>query len=153
MLKVHIMLFWNVHYIGSFQKTSIPPPQRKLEVNPPTPFGCPNTFTIIRNNFVSPPPPDGRNFLCGGSVYLFWNDPFAIILNYTTIFIKYLCHFPINWRRVHQKPNTSRVQFHPRVGNFAHKFCPEGVEFDIFYVKMSNPHPFPDLPTPPSGLT
>jgi hypothetical protein len=42
------------------------------EVNPPTPFGCPNTFTIIRN---SPPPPDGRNFLCGGSMDLFWNDP------------------------------------------------------------------------------
>jgi hypothetical protein len=117
---------------GSFQKTSIPPPQRKLEVNPPppsdvlihlllsetilsplplrmaeissvggvwifsgtthfrkhpyhphggnwkltppTPFGCPNTFTIIRNNFVSHPPPDGSNFLCGGSVDLFWND-------------------------------------------------------------------------------
>ena len=60
--------------IGSFQKTSIPPPRRKLEVNPPTPFGCPNTFTIIRNNFVSPP--DGRNFLRGGSVDLFWNNPF-----------------------------------------------------------------------------
>jgi hypothetical protein len=62
--------------IGLFQKTSIPPPRRKLEVNPPTPFGCPNTFTIIRNNFFSPPPPDGRNFLRGGSVDLFWNDPF-----------------------------------------------------------------------------
>ena len=36
---------------GSFQKTSIPPPRRKLYVNPPTPFGCPNTFTIIRNIF------------------------------------------------------------------------------------------------------
>ena len=62
--------------IGSFQKTSIPPPRRKLEVNPPTPFGCPNTFIIIRNNFVFPPPPDGRNFPRGGSVDLFWNDPF-----------------------------------------------------------------------------
>ena len=31
-------------YIGSFQKTTIPPPQRKLDVNPPTPFGCPNTL-------------------------------------------------------------------------------------------------------------
>jgi hypothetical protein len=41
----------------------------------PTPFGCPNTITIIRNNLLSPPPPDGRNFLCGGSVDLFWNDP------------------------------------------------------------------------------
>jgi hypothetical protein len=66
-------------YIHKFtvclQKTSIPPPRRKLEVNPPTPFGCPNTFTIIRNNFVSPPPPDSRNFLRGGSVDLFWNQP------------------------------------------------------------------------------
>jgi hypothetical protein len=43
--------------------------------NLPTPFGCPNTFTIIRHNFFSPPPPDGRNFLCGGSMDLFWNDP------------------------------------------------------------------------------
>ena len=34
--------------------------------------GCPNTFTILRNHFFSPP--DGRNFLCGGSVDLFWND-------------------------------------------------------------------------------
>jgi hypothetical protein len=68
--------------ICSFQKTSIPPPQRKLEVNPPTPFGCPNTFTIIRNNFVLkfPPPPDGRNFLRGGSVDLFWNDPFDFLV-------------------------------------------------------------------------
>ena len=41
--------------IGSFQKTSIPPPQGKLEVNPPTPFGCPNTLTIIRNNFFPVP--------------------------------------------------------------------------------------------------
>jgi hypothetical protein len=61
---------------GSFQKTSIPPPRRKLEVNPPTPFGCPNTLTIIRNNFFSPP--DGRNFLCGGSVDLFWNDAIRV---------------------------------------------------------------------------
>ena len=78
---------------GSFQKTSIPPPQRKLEVNPPTPFGCHNTLTIIRNNSVFPPPPDGRNFLCVVSVDLFWNDPiFKLIcaffpnctLNHTT---------------------------------------------------------------------
>ncbi len=40
----------------------------------PTPFGCPNTF-IIRNNFFSPLPLDGRNFLRGGSMDLFWNDP------------------------------------------------------------------------------
>ena len=65
---------------GSFQKTSIPPPRRKLEVNPPTPFGCPNTFTIIRNNFFSPPLPDGRNFFRGGSMDLFWNDPMPDII-------------------------------------------------------------------------
>jgi hypothetical protein len=35
----------------------------------------PNTLTIIRNNLFSPPPSDGGNFLCGGSVDLFWNDP------------------------------------------------------------------------------
>jgi hypothetical protein len=52
---------------------------RTEEINPPTPFGCPNTFTIIRNNFFSPPPPDGRNFLRGGSMDLFWNDPFCDI--------------------------------------------------------------------------
>ena len=62
--------------MGHFRKhPSIPPPQMKLEVNPPTPFGYPNTFTIIRKDVVSPPPPDGRNFLRGGSVDLFWNDP------------------------------------------------------------------------------
>jgi hypothetical protein len=48
---------------------------RKHPYNPLTPFGCPNTFTIIRNNFFSPPSPDAGNFLCGGSVDLFWNDP------------------------------------------------------------------------------
>ena len=69
-------------YIGSFQKTSIPPPQRKLQVNPPTPFGCPNTFTIIRNNFFSPPPPDGR-FPPGGECGSFLERP-IILLNANT---------------------------------------------------------------------
>ena len=40
-------------------------------------------LTIIRNKFLSPPPrkqkqiflPFPRNFLLGGSVDLFWNDP------------------------------------------------------------------------------
>jgi hypothetical protein len=50
-------------------------PRRKLEVNPPTPFGCTNAFTIIRNNFVSPPPPDGRNFLRGGGCGSFLERP------------------------------------------------------------------------------
>jgi hypothetical protein len=44
------------------------------------PFGCPNTFTIIRNNFFSPPPSDGRNFLRGGSMDVFWNDPMVQML-------------------------------------------------------------------------
>jgi hypothetical protein len=52
-------------------------PTEEIGVNPHTPFRCPNTFTIIRNNFFSPLPPDGRNFLCGGSMDLFWNDPLA----------------------------------------------------------------------------
>ena len=49
----HCLNIWN----GSFQKTSIPPPWRKLEVNPPTLFKYPTTLTIIRNKFFSPPPP------------------------------------------------------------------------------------------------
>jgi hypothetical protein len=77
-MKENVVRLVDIYNNGSFQKTSIPPPQRKLEVNPPTPFGCPNTFTIIRNNFVSPPPLDGRNFLLGESVNLFWNNPIAI---------------------------------------------------------------------------
>ena len=40
---------------GHSRKQPHLPPRRKLEVNPPTPFGCPNTITIIRNNFLSPP--------------------------------------------------------------------------------------------------
>ena len=63
-------------FIGSFQKTSIPPLRRKFEVNPPASFGCPNTFTIIRDKLLYPPPPDGTNFLRGGSMDLFWNNPF-----------------------------------------------------------------------------
>jgi hypothetical protein len=58
------------------QNASILPPRRKLEGNPPTPFRCPNTLTIIRNKFFFPPPLDDRNFLLGGRVNLFWNDPF-----------------------------------------------------------------------------
>jgi hypothetical protein len=61
--------------IGSFQKASIPPPQRKLEVNPPTPFGCPNTFTIIRNNFVSPSPSGQQKFPPWGECGSFLERP------------------------------------------------------------------------------
>ena len=56
--------------IGLFQKTSIPPPRRELEVNPPTPFGCPNTFTIIRNNF-SPLPLWTAEISSVGGVWIF----------------------------------------------------------------------------------
>jgi hypothetical protein len=38
--------------------------------------------------------------------------------------------------------------------NFVQEFCPEGVAFEIFYEKMSNPHPLPDphprVPDPPT---
>jgi hypothetical protein len=37
----------------------------------------PLEFTdIIRNKVFSPPSPDGGNFLCGGGLDLFWNNPF-----------------------------------------------------------------------------
>ena len=55
---------------------------------PPTPFGCPNSFTIIRNNFVSPPPLDGKNFFCEGSVGLFWNDPINEFKTFTLEILK-----------------------------------------------------------------
>ena len=38
------------------------------EVNTPTPFGCPNTYTIIRNKFFSPP--SRINFLCWGPSFV-----------------------------------------------------------------------------------
>jgi hypothetical protein len=57
-------LFKIIYYL--FFEWVIPENIRKLEVNSPTPFGCPNTLTIIRNNFFSPPLPDSRNFLRGG---------------------------------------------------------------------------------------
>ena len=66
----------NLGSIGSFQKTSTPPPQRKLGVTPPhIPYECPNTLTVIRNKFFFPPFPDGRIFILGGRVDLFWNNP------------------------------------------------------------------------------
>ena len=65
----------SVYFIGSFQKTSIPPPRRKLEVNPPTPFGCSNTFTIMRNNFVSPSPSGQQKFPPWGECGSFLERP------------------------------------------------------------------------------
>ena len=64
---------------GSFHKTSIPPPRRKLEVNPPpTPFGCPNTFTNIRNNFFSPPLSGRQKFPPWGECGSFLERPNAL---------------------------------------------------------------------------
>ena len=42
----------------------------KEEINPPTPFGCPNTFTIIRNNF-SPLPLRTAEISSMGGVWIF----------------------------------------------------------------------------------
>ena len=60
-------------------------PHRIAIFNSFSPFGCPNTFTIIRNNFFFPPPPDGRNFLCGGRMDLFWNNPFCLSIKHQQI--------------------------------------------------------------------
>jgi hypothetical protein len=30
---------------------------------------------LLLSETIFSPPPDGRNFLCGGSMDLFWNDP------------------------------------------------------------------------------
>jgi hypothetical protein len=56
------------------------PQGNNLKLTPLLPSDVLNNIvtTNIRNNVFSPPPPDGRNFLCGGSVDLFWNDPFVI---------------------------------------------------------------------------
>ena len=66
--------------LGHSRKHPYHPHGGNRKLTPLPPFGCPNTFAIIRNNFVFPPPPDGRNFLCGGSMDLFWNDPFKVNL-------------------------------------------------------------------------
>jgi hypothetical protein len=57
--------------MGHSRKYPYLPHRGNWKLTPPTPFGCPNTL--------------GRNFLCGGSVDLFWNDP---ILHLSKI-----CHF------------------------------------------------------------
>ena len=54
-----------------------------------------NTFTIIRNNFSSPPPPDGRNFPRGG-VWLFSGTTQGEYgATFLTVFI--LTHDPANF--------------------------------------------------------
>ena len=58
--------------MGHSRKHPYHPNRGNWKLTPPTPFRCPNTFTIIRKNVFSPPPPDGINFPCGGSVYFFW---------------------------------------------------------------------------------
>ena len=47
------------------------------KLNPPTPFGCPNTLTIIRNKIFCLPTPNGRNFLLGGRGEFFWKNPIS----------------------------------------------------------------------------
>ena len=79
--KHYIIIQLTTHWgfsLGRSRKDPYHPHGGNRKLTPPTPFGCPNTFTIIRNNFSSPPPPDGRNFLRGGSMDLFWNDPMRI---------------------------------------------------------------------------
>ena len=49
---------------GSLQKTSIPPQPRKLEVNPPPPFGRANTHATTRRQIFSPS--YRRDFVCVG---------------------------------------------------------------------------------------
>ena len=56
-------------------------PHRIAIFNSFSPFGCPNTFTIIRNNFFFPPPPDGRNFLCGGRMVFSGTTHFVFLAN------------------------------------------------------------------------
>jgi hypothetical protein len=72
--------------LGHSRKHPYHPHEGNRKLTPP-PFGCPNTFTIIRNNIFSPPPPDGRNFLRGG-VWIFsgathfnTSEPEAFFLN------------------------------------------------------------------------
>ena len=43
--------------LGYSRKNTLPTlPQRKLEVNSPIPFRCPNTFTVTRNKYCFLPP-------------------------------------------------------------------------------------------------
>jgi hypothetical protein len=58
-----------------FQKMSIPPPRRKLEVNP-TPLLDVLIHLLLSETNVSPLSlQTAKNFLCGGGVDLFWNKP------------------------------------------------------------------------------
>jgi hypothetical protein len=60
----------------------------------------------------------------------------------------YLCNFPITWHIEYTRNQIlQEYNFIPVVVNFAQEFSPEGVAFDIFFKKMSNPHPLPDPPT------
>ena len=63
------------HKMGHSRKHPYHPHGGNWKLTPLPPSDVLIHFTIIRNDFVSPPPPDGRNFLRGGSVNLFWNDP------------------------------------------------------------------------------
>jgi hypothetical protein len=62
---------------------------------------------LSETNFFSPPPSDGRNFLCGGSMDLLWNDP---IWNYVSKKYLKLFYLELQLSRVfvlivsHKKP-------------------------------------------------
>jgi hypothetical protein len=58
---------YHLHRAGNWKLTPLPPSDVLIHL-----------LAIIRNNSVSPPPPDGRNFLRGGSVDLFWNYPLLL---------------------------------------------------------------------------
>jgi hypothetical protein len=64
--------------LGHSRKHPYHPHGGNWKLTPLPPSDVLNTFTIITNNFFSPPSPDGRNFLRGGIVDLFWNDPLAL---------------------------------------------------------------------------
>ena len=66
----------NCFSIGSFQKSSTLPPQRKFL--PSGGGGEKKLFLIIVNVLGHPKGVGGltSNFLCGGGMDVFWNDPF-----------------------------------------------------------------------------
>jgi hypothetical protein len=57
---------------GSFQPCHPHRGNRKLTPLPPSDVLI---HLLLSETIFSPPPPDGRNFLCGGSMDLFWNNP------------------------------------------------------------------------------
>ncbi len=80
LINLHIML----NHICSFQKTSIPPPQRKLEFNSSDLFGCPITLsTILLSEMNFPPPPPPSLWAAEISWFVFGTN-YSIIAKYCT---------------------------------------------------------------------